>query len=224
MRIAIIQPYFFPYMGYFKLFSATDLVVILDCVQFPRRGFVHRNKFMMLNNKVEWISLPYIREHRDKQKIHKMRFPKNSSGSMLERFENAKIWISLQSSDFYSTIFDTEKTITAYLLNNILLVNSHLGLHSNVVCSSSLSVPGSLNGETKILYICEHLGATNYVNLPGGLDYYHLEAFRKINTKLSILEDNVLDRRNILDVIFDHAVSVESIKDEIFNNIAFVNV
>ena len=39
-----MQPYFVPYAGYFRLFAASDLFVIYDCVQFPRRGWVHRNK------------------------------------------------------------------------------------------------------------------------------------------------------------------------------------
>ena len=45
MRIAIMQPYFLPYAGYFRLFSHTDLFIIYDCVQFIRRGWIHRNRF-----------------------------------------------------------------------------------------------------------------------------------------------------------------------------------
>ena len=41
-RIAVMQPYFFPYLGYFRLFSQADEFVIYDCVQMPRRGRVHR--------------------------------------------------------------------------------------------------------------------------------------------------------------------------------------
>ena len=44
--MAIMQPYFIPYAGYFRLFAASDLFVIYDCVQFPRRGWVHRNKLI----------------------------------------------------------------------------------------------------------------------------------------------------------------------------------
>jgi hypothetical protein len=43
-----MQPYFVPYAGYFRLFAASDLFVIYDCVQFPRRGWVHRNRLVPL--------------------------------------------------------------------------------------------------------------------------------------------------------------------------------
>ena len=44
LKIAIMQPYFFPYIGYFNLINMTDIFVFLDNVQFNRRGWIHRNK------------------------------------------------------------------------------------------------------------------------------------------------------------------------------------
>jgi WbqC-like protein family len=46
LTVAIMQPYFLPYAGYSRLFAATDLFVVYDCVQFPRRGWVHRNRLV----------------------------------------------------------------------------------------------------------------------------------------------------------------------------------
>jgi hypothetical protein len=42
--VAVMQPYFLPYPGYFRLFAAADQVALFDCVQFPRRGWVHRSR------------------------------------------------------------------------------------------------------------------------------------------------------------------------------------
>src|SRR5579859_6149779 len=56
--IAIMQPYFLPYAGYFRLIAQTDLFVIYDCVQFPRRGWVHRNKLMDAQGQEQWLTLP----------------------------------------------------------------------------------------------------------------------------------------------------------------------
>ena len=44
--VAIMQPYFIPYAGYFRLFTGADLFVVCDDVQFPRRGWLHRNKLI----------------------------------------------------------------------------------------------------------------------------------------------------------------------------------
>ena len=56
--IAVIQPYFMPYAGYFRLFAAADEVVLYDCVQFPRRGRVHRNILPDSHANPRWLTLP----------------------------------------------------------------------------------------------------------------------------------------------------------------------
>src|SRR5438067_13363723 len=64
-RIAVMQPYFFPYAGYFRLLQAADRFVLLDCVQFPRRGRVHRTEVPGPAGAVEWLTLPLARQPRD---------------------------------------------------------------------------------------------------------------------------------------------------------------
>ena len=60
--IAIMQPYFIPYAGYFRLFAACDLFVIYDDVQFPKEGWVHRNRLLNKNNEPTWLTLPIQRK------------------------------------------------------------------------------------------------------------------------------------------------------------------
>ena len=55
--VAIMQPYFYPYAGYFRLFSRADLFVLYDCVQFPRRGWVHRNRLTGASGQLQWLTL-----------------------------------------------------------------------------------------------------------------------------------------------------------------------
>src|SRR5215472_19045850 len=64
-RVAVMQPYFFPYAGYFRLFSHVDEFIILDCVQFPRRGRVHRSEVPAPTGASEWLTLPLARQPRD---------------------------------------------------------------------------------------------------------------------------------------------------------------
>src|SRR5579871_148005 len=53
-----MQPYFAPYAGYFRLLAGVDLFVIYDCVQFPRRGWVHRNRLPDAAGDAQWLTLP----------------------------------------------------------------------------------------------------------------------------------------------------------------------
>ena len=63
MRVAVMQPYFYPYAGYFRLFAAADCFVVLDCVQFNRRGRVHRAQ--LLDARGGWLTLPLARQPRE---------------------------------------------------------------------------------------------------------------------------------------------------------------
>ena len=56
MKVAITQPYFFPYLGYFKLIESVDKFVFFDDVQYIRRGWVNRNKIRVKNPL--WITVP----------------------------------------------------------------------------------------------------------------------------------------------------------------------
>ena len=63
--IAIMQPYFAPYAGYFRLMEVADIFVVYDCVQFPRRGWVHRNKLSTSNGTMKWLTLPLLKQPQD---------------------------------------------------------------------------------------------------------------------------------------------------------------
>src|SRR6202011_2722341 len=63
--VAVMQPYFVPYAGYFRLFTAADIFVAFDCVQFPRRGWVHRNRLALTPGNSDWLTLPIQKSDRD---------------------------------------------------------------------------------------------------------------------------------------------------------------
>jgi len=57
MKIAIMQPYFFPYIGYFQLVNSVDEFVIYDNIQFTKKGWINRNR-ILVNQNEDYISLP----------------------------------------------------------------------------------------------------------------------------------------------------------------------
>ncbi len=57
MKVAIMQPYFLPYIGYFQLINAVDKFVIYDNIEFTKKGWINRNR-ILVNGKDEFISLP----------------------------------------------------------------------------------------------------------------------------------------------------------------------
>ena len=75
-KICIMQPYFVPYPGYFRLMEAADIFVIFDCVQFPRRGYVHRNQVLNSQNNKQWLTLSLEKGERS-TKIKNLVFRRN---------------------------------------------------------------------------------------------------------------------------------------------------
>lgn len=64
-RVAVMQPYFFPYADYFWLFATVDKSIIFDSVQFARRGRIHRSEVPVPGGATEWLTLPLAYHPRD---------------------------------------------------------------------------------------------------------------------------------------------------------------
>src|ERR1700761_2078318 len=85
-----MQPYFIPYAGYFRLITGSDLFVIYDCVQFPRRGWVHRNKLLDPHGQEQWLTLPLAKAPQDVL-IKDLTFPANAVEEMESRLRTFQL-------------------------------------------------------------------------------------------------------------------------------------
>src|SRR5215207_8721062 len=94
--VAIMQPYFIPYAGYFRLFAASDLFVIYDCVQFPRRGWVHRNRLPDATGQESWLTLPLAKAPRD-VRIRDLRFSADADQILADRMRRIPLLAGRQS-------------------------------------------------------------------------------------------------------------------------------
>lgn len=182
MRMAVMQPYFISYAGYFRLFAATDLFVLYDCVQFPRRGWVHRNKLLKENGEADWLTLPLAKAPQD-VRIDQLAFaPRVEEWRQEWRAFPAMKAVagSLKLDDFSGTPVD-------YLERSLKAACDLLGIPFRTARSSALNLPETLKGQERILAICEHFGCGTYVNPPGGRELYDAAAFTARGMRLSFL-------------------------------------
>ncbi len=187
--VAIMQPYFFPYAGYFRLFAASDLFVIYDCVQFPRRGWVHRNLLTDTSGAERWLTLP-LEKAPQSVLIHDLRFPSDAAELLAERLRP----FSLAARDpaaaaILAALANLEGTPVDYIARLLELTVRYCGLRWNVVRSSTLNVPAEFRGQDRILEIARRVGARRYVNAPGGRDLYDAAAFAAAGIELRFLRD-----------------------------------
>lgn len=186
--IAIMQPYFLPYAGYFRLIAQADIFVIYDCVQFPRRGWLHRNKLLDARGEEQWLTLPLKPAPQD-VKITELAFTDDAAAALAERLRPFPVAARRgPHAPLLDRLRRAEGRPVDYIVDLLEIASRTLGLPWNVVRSSSLDVPGSLRAQDRILEIARRLGATRYVNAPGGRELYDAGSFSKAGIELSFLD------------------------------------
>jgi hypothetical protein len=189
--IAIMQPYFVPYAGYFRLLTATDLFVVYDCVQFPRRGWVHRNRLPDAQGRPTWLTLPLAKAPQDVL-IRDLAFHADAEALLAERLRPFPL-ASAAGGDAEPVLRGVRslrgESPADYLVRILGLVAGALRLPWRVLCSSSLAIPPELHGEERILEIARRLGAKRYVNAPGGRALYEPAAFDAAGIELRFLTE-----------------------------------
>jgi len=185
--VAIMQPYFIPYAGYFRLFAASDLFVIFDCVQFPRQGWVHRNRLVDISGKERWLTLPLAKAPQ-KVLIRDLRFAPNAEAEFLHRLRPFSLAApNLAAGPVIEALHSVDGRPVDYIVRLLERVVTYLGLPWTVIRSSSLNLPASFRGQDRILEIARRLGAGRYVNASGGLDLYQPAAFADAGIDLKFL-------------------------------------
>lgn len=188
MRIAVMQPYFFPYIGYWQLINAGDEFVIFDDVNFISRGYINRN-CILINGEASRITLNLSKASRNK-KINEIAVDDNREKLI------RTIDMAYRRAPFFEKTFPIieqslrqEEDNLAYFLGNILTnISKYIGYETRFSYSSHIRKEEGLKGQAKILSICEALGADEYVNPIGGVELYSREAFENRGVDLHFLE------------------------------------
>jgi hypothetical protein len=184
-----MQPYFVPYAGYFRLFACADVVVMLDSVQFPRRGWVHRNRFELAGGELDWLTLPLAKPAYD-ARIDELQF----SGDVHQRLERALPRFPLlarAAADHHPLLARClrlgDGTVADYLVDLVRDITRELGFSPQIVRSSELEIDPELHGQERIIAIAQRMGAARYVNPSGGRDLYDSQAFSGAGMELGFL-------------------------------------
>jgi hypothetical protein len=188
LTVAIMQPYFIPYAGYFRLFAATDLFVIYDCVQFPRRGWVHRNRLVDAAGREHWLTLPLAKAPRE-VRIRDLAFSHDAGPALDERIRQIPLLAAADrlEPDVVAALRTPSGTPVDYLEQLLRTIACRLGLRWQVTRSSALDVPESVRGQDRIVEIARRLGAGRYVNAPGGRTLYDPRRFDEAGIELRFL-------------------------------------
>lgn len=232
MRLAIMQPYFFPYIGYFQLIAAVDVFVVYDNIKYTKKGWINRNR-MLQNGKDVMFSLP-LKNNSDSLDIFERELATDfNRNKLLNQFKGA-----YRRAPFFEQTFPLIESIVRYEDNNLFrfLHNSiaatciYLGIDTQIRISSGIAIDHSLKNQDKVLALCEALGANSYVNAIGGMELYSKETFTNKGIELKFIKSKPFEYAqlcgefvpwlSIIDVMMFN--SVTKIKECLNNNFELI--
>ena len=187
-RIAIMQPYLFPYLGYFQLIHAVDTFVIYDDVHYIKKGYINRNN-ILADRKAHQFTLELLGASQNKL-INQIEIGHNTS-SLLKTIE-----FSYKKAPFFQDISPIlidilhapEKNLALFVGNSLQKIAQYLNLNTRFHYSSHIEKDNTLKGQDKILEICKKLGTETYINAIGGQELYDKKAFLADLIKLNFLK------------------------------------
>ena len=191
MRLAIMQPYFLPYIGYWQLLAAVDRFVIYDRIKYTKKGWINRNRFL-LNGRDEMFSLPLRKAEDDLDVVDRVIAPEFEPCKLLAQWRGAY----RRAPQFEPTIEllervlgCPERNLFAFIHHSIRCVAGHLGIATPITVSSSLPQDATApKGADKVLSICKAMGASHYLNPIGGTELYDRSCFAQEGIKLAFLQ------------------------------------
>ena len=195
--VAIMQPYFAPYLGYFNLIAATDVFVFHDDVKYTKKGWINRNRICDGDSsKIISVSIAKDSDFRKiNERITSQSFNPSKLHNEIREFLK-KLRFSKDSDPFLSSIETNvapNSNLAASLINLVKDFSSSLDLQSHFLNASDFELDPKLSGEARVLEICKLVGATIYVNPPGGEHLYSSQKFQRNGLTLAFLQPNVLE-------------------------------
>lgn len=194
MRLAIMQPYFFPYIGYFQLINAVDKFVFYDDVNFIKKGWINRNR-ILINGQANYFTV-HLNGASQNRLINEIKFIDNRKKLI------TSIQMAYKRAPYFQEIYPLIKNVLSFQTKNI----SQLAIYSiKTICEylgiktifeiSSLNYTATkgLERTERLKKICKINNASDYINPIGGMKLYRKEDFEFSNIHLSFLKPNLME-------------------------------
>ena len=220
MKVGIMQPYFWPYLGYFQLINAVDNFVIYDNIKYTKKGWFNRNRYLC-NGMDKYFSIP-LEKDSDFLDVRDRKVSQFFDTKKLK----SQIKMAYTKSPYFKDVFQLfcdcldydNRNLFEFIYYSVIQLTKYLEINTNIVISSLLGVGHEIKGQEKVLAICEKLDATEYINAIGGQGLYNKKEFQDSGIKLSFLQmdqniayqqlnSNFVPSLSILDVLMFNSIT-----------------
>lgn len=193
MTLAIMQPYLFPYIGYWQLINAVDTFVIYDDVNFIKQGYINRNSILS-NGKSQIITLELIGASSNKI-INEIEVGNNREKllkTIKQNYTKAPCFDKVYPI-IENIINQNEKNLAKFIGYSLERICEYLEVDTKFIYSSNIKKDNTLKAQDKVIDICKNLNAKKYINAIGGQELYSKEIFRKNDIELNFLKTELVE-------------------------------
>lgn len=194
VKVAIMQPYFFPYIGYYSLIANSDRFIYFDTPQYIRKGWINRNRIINDKGEASYITVP-VKKCEQKTAIKDVEI--NYSMSWEEKIIG-QLTVYKKRAPYYNDVVEMIKelfskkyrTISDLSINSIRSSCERIGfdIKDDIYSQMKLGIDEVENPDEWALYISKAIGAETYINPPGGLTFFDREKYEREGIKLQFLQ------------------------------------
>lgn len=191
MKGAIMQPYFFPYIGYYQLAYEVEKFVFLDDVTFIKQGYINRNSILM-NGRRHEFSVP-VSKISSYRRIDNHEYTGDFTGFLRLIEQNYK------KAPHFPVVMPLIEEVALHHDNNVARKNAasvmsvfkYIGMARDFAFSSNVRLKEGQKGQDRILALCKELEFLKYRNAIGGKNLYSYEAFSAAGIELKFIQSNI---------------------------------
>lgn len=196
MKIAIVQPYFFPYIGYYQLINAVDKFIVYDDVNFMKKRWINRNH-ILIGGEPRFITVPLKKVSQNKL----IKDVEIDNDSKWKQKILRSIELAYKKTPMHDTVFpliqrvihSEETHISRLATLSLKTVAEYLGFDTDFVDSSTVYENSPLKAQDRILDICRQESADAYINPIGGTELYSREDFLNNKVRLNFLKPSAIE-------------------------------
>ncbi len=194
MKIAIMQPYFFPYIGYFQLINSVDRFILFDDVQYIRHGWISRNRILKPVEGHQYIMMSLAEHNRDTL-IRNINAKEGDDWKIkilrqIEHYKKKAPYYSQVRQLLIESFNSAELNVTRLNGHFLKQVFCYLGIDFKIEISSEMNFDYSNVADAGqwALRISEQMGASEYINPPGGVALFDKSKFDKSGIQLGFIQ------------------------------------
>ncbi len=194
-----MQPYLFPYLGYFQLISAVDVFILGDNLQYVKESWINRNRILM-NGKDRLITFP-LKKGSLRSNINERVFADNFDEEM-DRLLRV-ISSAYSKAPYFKKIFPflrdlikhPEPNLAKYAEHSIRRICEYLDIGTPILTASSLDVTEVEDKQDRVVKTAKKVGGEVYINFIGGMDLYDFDYFTRNGLGLKFHKINEITYR-----------------------------